>query len=281
MPGESVSHGLPDPGGRGASPRLAYGPGPLQFGDLWLPAGEGSAGPHPTAIVIHGGYWRNRYGLDLMDGLGADLARRGIAAWNIEYRRIGDEGGAWPGTFLDVARAADHLLHLAPRYGLDLARVAALGHSAGGHLALWLAGRSRVPPGALPEEPDRDEGTACPVVGVVSLAGVTDLARCWRLNLSRGAAGELLGGGPDDVPERYAAASPAELLPLGVPQVLVHGTADDAVPPELSVDYAAKARAAGDDVTLRVLPGVDHFAVIDPNSAAWAVIVGELERLLG
>src|SRR5919202_2506380 len=180
MAGAGARGGLPDPDAGRAPVRLAYGSGPLRFGDLWLPAGEGRAGPHPTAIVIHGGYWRNPYGLDLMDGLSADLARRGIAAWNIEYRRIGDEGGGWPGTFIDVARAAGHLAHLASRYGLDLARVAALGHSAGGHLALWLAGRSRVPPEALPQGPDCDEAPNYPLVGVVSLAGVADLVWCWR-----------------------------------------------------------------------------------------------------
>ncbi|HET8631375.1 MAG TPA: alpha/beta hydrolase [Thermomicrobiales bacterium] len=260
----------------GARRRHAYGPAPAQFGDLRLPAGARSS---PVAILVHGGYWRARYGLDLMDGLGDDLARRGVASWNIEYRRVGEAGGGWPGTFRDVARAADTLRDLAARHPLDLARIAAVGHSAGGHLALWLAARPRLDPAArrllAPNSPDP------PIAGVVSLAGVNDLALAWRLGLSDGAAAELLGGGPDAVPERYAAASPAALLPLGVPQVLLHGTADADVPPELSATYAAAATAAGDPIRLRELPGVDHFALIAPDSTAWAAAVAELLPLLG
>ncbi|HEX5504508.1 MAG TPA: alpha/beta hydrolase [Thermomicrobiales bacterium] len=256
--------------------RHAYGPAPAQCGDLRLPAG---AGPCPVVILIHGGYWRARYGLDLMDGLGDDLARRGVASWNIEYRRVGEAGGGWPGTFQDVSRAADTLRDLATRHPLDLARVVAVGHSAGGHLALWLAARPRLDPAArrllAPGPPDP------PLAGVVGLAGVNDLALAWRLGLSNGAAGELLGGGPDTVPGRYAAASPAALLPLGVPQVLLHGSADADVPLELSTAYAAAATAAGDTVRLRELPGVDHFAPIDPHSAAWGVALAELLPLLG
>lgn len=260
----------------GGPHRHAYGPAPAQFGDLRLPTG---AGPFPVALLIHGGYWRARYGLDLMDGLGDDLAGRGVASWNIEYRRVGEAGGGWPGTFQDVARAADTLRDLAARHPLDLAHVVAVGHSAGGHLALWLAARPRLDPAArrllVPDPPDP------PLAGVVSLAGVNDLALAWRLGLSDGAAGELLGGGPETLPERYAAASPAALLPLGVPQILLHGLEDADVPPELSATYAAAATAMGDAVRLRELPDVDHFALIDPCSAAWGVAVAELLPLLG
>lgn len=253
--------------------RLLYGPDALHFGDLRLPAG---AGPHPVVALIHGGFWRARYGLDLMDGLGEDLARRGIASWNIEYRRVGDPGGGWPGTLEDVARATDHLRTLAETYPLDLTRLVALGHSAGGHLALWLAGRARLPAGL----PGASGPGYCPVAGAIGLAAVTDLVEGWRRGLSVDAVAAFIGGTPATAPERYAVASPRALLPLGVPQALVHGAADDIVPPALSRDYAAAATAAGDAVRLHELPGVEHFAVIDPTSAAWAAIVEELQALL-
>ncbi len=203
--------------------RLAYGRGKFQFGELYLP---GEAGPYPVAILIHGGYWRAHYALDLMNGLGEDLAARGIAAWNIEYRRAGNPGGGWPGTFLDVARAADYLREIAASYELDRSRVVPIGHSAGGHLALWLAARSRIPA----RSSISPRGQPLPLAGAISLAGVLDLQLAYQLHLSNDAVVELLGATPDKVPERYAAASPAALLPLGVSQVLIHGTADEHVP---------------------------------------------------
>ena len=289
--------------------RLAYGPGAFQFGDLRLPAGPG---PHPTVVLIHGGYWRARYGLKLMTGLAKDLAARGYAAWNIEYQRVGNPGGGWPGTFLDVAQATDYLREIAPTYALDLKRVVPIGHSAGGHLALWLAGRPRIPAGdplagsslkgvlhpcggkSVPVGArvvgsggeglygTLSGGQVCPLVptGAISLAGVVDLALAWQLHLSMDAVVELLGGTPDEVPERYAATSPAALLPMGVPQVLFHGTADVHVPIEVSRAYAKAALAANDPVTYIELPGVDHFDMIDPRSEAWERIVKSLKDIL-
>src|ERR1700693_3897757 len=240
--------------------RLAYGPAPLQFGDLYVP---NIPGPHPIVILIHGGYWRARYGLELMNSLAEDLAKRGYAAWNIEYRRVGDSGGGWPGTFLDVALATDFLRKLAPSYTLDLQRVVPIGHSAGGHLALWLAARPRIPlfvnnsPLAGSQRPGDNEETAAPLVlaGAISLAGVVDLELAWRLHLSNDAVVGLLGGSFADVPERYAAASPAAMLPLGVPQVLIHGTNDDSVPLQVSQEYTKTARAVNDPVTYIELDG--------------------------
>ena len=286
--------------------RLWYGTESQHFGDLRLPAGaRGVAVPgeasetarHPVVILIHGGFWRARYHLDLMDRLGSDLATRGIASWNIEYRRVGEPGGGWPGTLHDVARAADYLRELAPPYALDLARVVTLGHSAGGHLALWLAARPRLPAAALDQDDarsitgdaplavsDRQGARASspplPIAGAIGLAGVVDLAHGWRRGLGTGAVAAFLGGGPDDVPARYVAASPAALLPLGVPQVLVHGTDDAVVPLEISRSYVAAALAAGDDARLRELPGVEHFAPIDPTSGAWSAVGEELGTLL-
>jgi acetyl esterase/lipase len=256
-----------------ANARLAYGPGKLQFGDLRLPAGQG---PHPVVVVIHGGYWRARYDLAHISHLCAALTAGGVATWNVEYRRIGNRSGGWPGTFADVALAVDHLRALAPTYGLDLARVVALGHSAGGHLALWAAGRHNIAAGSPVWS-----ASPLPLRAVVALAGVCDLRRAWELRLSGGVVRQLMAGTPEQAPERYAAASPAELLPLGVRQVLVHGTADTDVPYAISRDYHAAAAAVGDDATLITLPGAGHFEVIDPGSREWPVVRDAVMTLLG
>ncbi|MBE3561350.1 MAG: alpha/beta hydrolase [Ktedonobacteraceae bacterium] len=257
--------------------KLIYGPEAQHFGELYLPLSDNpEAGPYPVVILIHGGFWRIPYDLTLMNGLAESLARQGIAAWNIEYRRIGEAGGGWPGTFQDVALAADRLRDFAPAHALDLQRIVAVGHSAGGQLALWLAARVRIPLNS----PVAPVHSPLLLTGVVSLAGAVDLAQTWQLNLGRGAAAELLGGSPQQYPDRYAATSPAALLPLGLPQVLVHGSADDRVPLVVSQDYARRAREAGDDVTLIELPGADHFVLIDPASDAWARTVEQISRLL-
>jgi acetyl esterase/lipase len=250
---------------------FAYGPDPSQRGDLHLPV---AAGPLPVVIVIHGGYWRARYGRDLGSPLAADLTRFGVAAWNIEYRRVGG-GGGWPETFLDVAAAVDALAQLPARDLLDLDKVAVVGHSAGGQLAIWVAGRAVLPagvPGATP---------AVVVRGAVSQAGVLDLIGGYAQWLSNGAVAELLGGSPAEVPDRYGWASPLERVPLGVPATLVHGDADDLVPIEQSERYAQAAEEAGDQIDFVRLPGVEHFAVIDPSTAAWAVCRDAALRYVG
>jgi acetyl esterase/lipase len=252
--------------------RLAYGEDANQFGELRLPVGEGL---WPLAICIHGGFWRARYDLAHLGHLCAALTAAGIATWSVEYRRVGHEGGGWPGTFLDVARAADFARDLARDYPLDLERVITLGHSAGGHLALWLAGRQRI----IADSPIfRAEPLS--LRGAVALAGVVDLARAYELGLSTNATGALLGGAPDEVPERYAAASPFALLPLSVAQLLIHGTDDDSVPFELSERYVTTARTAGDPATLLPLPGAGHFELIDPLAAEWPVILSAVTALL-
>jgi acetyl esterase/lipase len=251
--------------------RSTYGENEWHFGELRLPAGEG---PHPVALIVHGGFWKAEYGLDLMDKMAEDFTARGWATWNIEYRRYGHEGGAYPGTLLDVGAAADHLRELAQQYPLDLAKVVAIGHSAGGHLALWLAGRHRLPA-------DSELAVASPLAlkGVVSLAGVTDMHRMWEVRQEDSPVANFLGGTLEQVPDRYAQTSPVLLLPLGVPQILVHGMEDEWVPFELSASYLPKALAAGDAVELAALPGVEHFKVIDPASEAWPPIVEAMEKL--
>jgi acetyl esterase/lipase len=247
-----------------ADHRIAYGSGVQQFGELRLPPG---AGPHPVAIGIHGGFWRARYDLAHFGHVCAALTAGGVATWNIEYRRLGDPGdpgGGWPGTFLDVARAADYLRELAPTYHLDLGRTISIGHSAGGQLAMWLAGRHRVA-----RESAIWTADPLPLRAAVSLAGVLDLARAEELRLSENVTRQLLGGTPAEVPERYAAASPIPLLPLGVRQLVVSGTNDDTVPFEIAEGYARAAVAAGDPATLLALPGAGHFELIDPESVVW------------
>lgn len=251
--------------------RLAYGRDPRQFGDLRRPTGSG---PHPVVVVIHGGFWRARHRLEYMGHACAALTDLGAVTWNVEYRRIGDPGGAWPGTFLDVAMAVEHIRVIAGEYDLDLRRVVAIGHSAGGHLALWLAARHRLADGEL-----RSERSPLALGGAVSLAGVVDLRRAWELRLSDNVVEELIGGPPARLAERYVQGSPIELLPLGVPQVLLHGTADERVPFEISVAYQRRAQELGDDARLVTLEGAGHFEVVDPRSAEWPSVVAAVMPL--
>jgi acetyl esterase/lipase len=254
--------------------RIAYGDHPLQFGDLRLPTG---AGPHPLAIFVHGGYWRARYDLAYFGHCCTDLARRGIATWNIEYRRLGDVGGGWPGTFVDVGHAIDYVRTLAKQHSIDINNAVLVGHSAGGHLALWAAGRQRLPIGS-------EIGCADPLAvrAVVALAPVADLRMAWDLRLSDGVTSEFIGGPPEQYPARYAQASPAELVPLGVRQIIVHGMNDTPVPFAVGRSYAELARAAGDTVDLLALPATGHFEIVDPATPQWQqiaeAIYAELRR---
>jgi acetyl esterase/lipase len=263
----NLSHPEPDA-------RIPYGEDAAQFGELRLPKGPG---PHPVAMVIHGGCWRARYDIAHTRSFSDALRREGFATWSLEYRRVGNEGGGWPGTFLDVARGADHLRNLASSQALDLARVVAVGHSAGGHLALWLAARPRLDAGSE----IRGAAEPLPLAGVVSLAGVTDLRRAVRERVCDTMAAELLGGHPQEVADRYAEASPFERLPLGLRQRLVTGALDDVVPPAFGDDYAAKARREGDDATHLRVEGAGHFEVIAPSTPAFRVVVKAIRSLLG
>jgi acetyl esterase/lipase len=255
-----------------AGARLPYGPGQFQFGDLRLP--KNGVGPYPVVIVIHGGFWRARFDLEFMGHFCQALTDLGFATWSIEYRRIGNEGGGWPGTLQDAGKAADYLREIAPVYQLDLGRVIAMGHSAGGHLALWLAGRPQIPAPDPMYNPN-----PLPLKGAISLAGVTNLRQGYELKLSNNVVASLMGGAPEQYPERYNGSSPYELLPFSTPQVLIHGTNDEEVPLILSQEYYKKATQAGDPVKLVPLPGAGHFELIDPKSKEWAVIVDHVLAL--
>jgi acetyl esterase/lipase len=242
---------------------LAYGPEPSQEGDLWLPATDG---PHPVALLLHGGFWYHAWERDLMDGLARDLAARGIAAWNVEYRRVG-AGGGWPVTGHDAGRATEHLAALAPVYGLDLGRVAVLGHSAGAQLALWVAARGR-------------RASVHPAL-VVGLATIADLDAARADRIGGGSVTRLLDhadAGPDGA---LPNASPIERLPIGVPQILAHAVDDDVVPSSQTTRYAAAAIAGGDDVTVLQLEAGGHFDLIDPRTTAWATVAAAVEARLG
>lgn len=246
-----------------APKRIAYGAHASQWGDLYLPRGAQKV---PVIAIVHGGFWRERYTAELGAPLALDLvANHDVAAWNVEYRRVGG-GGGFPATLEDVAAAIDALADPAQRAAdgrLDLSRVAAIGHSAGGHLAGWLAARHRLPakaPGASPR---------VRLSGAVPQAGVLDLADAAAQGLGAGAVDAFLGAKAESVPERIAIASPIALLPAGVPVICVHGEADDTVPIRQSERYVAAARAAGDRARLVRLPGAGHFEVIDPADPAW------------
>ena len=239
---------------------IRHGPSAGQEADLHLPS---KLGP-PVVCLLHGGFWRMPYGRDQMAAVADDLASRGLAVWNLEYRRLGAPQAGWPGTMDDVAAGIDHLAHVAAEgVDLDLDRVTVVGHSAGGHLALWVAGRNRY------------RGDLSPRVRVlagVGLAPVADLTQAYESKVGGDVVEELLGGTPSQQPERYQAASPIAMLPLRARQLVLHGTADDVVPIDLSRRYVRAAQAAGDTVELIELPGIGHMEYLDPSSEAHATL---------
>jgi acetyl esterase/lipase len=238
---------------------------PHQFGVLRVPSGDG---PHPVAAIVHGGCWSAAYDYRHVERMAEVLTQRGLATWVIEYRRVGHEGGGWPGTFRDVARGLDHLRLLAPERRLDLESVIVVGHSAGGQLALWLAARAKL---AAASELYVDD--PLPVAGVVGLAAVADL-RLFALGSGscNAVVPELMGGLARSVRARYDEASPLELVPLRVPVRLVHGAADAIVPLEQSRRFAAAERRANGDVAVDVIARAGHFDVVAPFAPAWVAV---------
>lgn len=254
---------------------LEYGRGNDHVVDVRLPP---VAGPAPLLVVMHGGFWRTAFDRTHAGPMASDLAGRGYAVAVPEYRRVERRGDGWPATFDDIAAITDVVVELVTENvgadRIDSDRVVLVGHSAGGHLALWAAARHRLPAGS----PWR-RGQALPVRGVIALAGVCDLALSSALHLDDDAADDLLGGPPDAYPDRYTVTNPMELVPLGVPVTLLHGTADGLVPVTMSRDYTARARQAGDVVTLQELAGHDHFALIDSLSPAWTQVTTAIDSL--
>ncbi len=256
---------------------ITYGDGEPQRGELRTLA---VATPQPLVVLIHGGYWRTGWNLSAMEPLAEDLARRGYASWNINYRRVGDPGGGWPGTLDDVAAAIDKLAELAPGKRIDLERVAVIGHSAGAQLAFWTGARAKLAPG------QPGAGPAVVPAALVSLSGVLDLetAASYRegdtAELSRSTVA-FLGGEPAQVPDRYAVASPIAQVPLAPAQLLLHGTSDTKVPPEQARSYQAAAEQAGDRITMVELPGVDHFDTIRRDKIWWEEVVRWLPDQIG
>lgn len=263
----------------GAKPELKipYGQDKLQFGELWLPKG---AGPHPVVLLIHGGCWQASLpGTELMWQMADDLRKNGIAVWNIEYRRIGHAGGGYPGTFLDVADGVDHLRDIASKYNLDLKRVVTVGHSAGGHLAMWAAARPNIAgKSAL------HRANPLPIRGYVGLAPIPDLQAYGRFNATCGgqtAVDALIDTVQRGSPAAYADTSLAELLPLNraVPfkQSMIVGVYDSIVPPSLVMQFRDKAKARGDTIELKAIPDAGHFEVIAPWTEAWKEVRGAIE----
>jgi acetyl esterase/lipase len=247
-----------------------YGPDRSQVAEVWRP--DEVDGSRPVVVLIHGGFWRQLYTKRLMRPLAEAVVARGWIAYNVEYRRVGAFGrGGWPATFEDISDAVDALADVG---GADLRRVATCGHSAGGHLALWAASARRTTQAAPPLHPVR-------VRTAVSLAGVVDLVAAARQMVGGTAVHALMGGGPDEVPDRYALGSPAALVPLGVPQFLIHGGADRTVPAALSAAYVEKAKTRGDEVSYLALLGSGHMEMIDPSQRAFGEALIHLEDVFG
>ena len=244
--------------------RIPYGDDPLQFGDLRIPEGEG---PHPVVIFIHGGQWKAEFDISHSDKMTDGLTRSGYATWSLEYRRIGNDGGGWPGTFLDIGAGADHLRLIADEHKLDLERVIAMGHSAGGHLAIWLASRATIPPESVLHTKD-----PIALTGVVGMAPAADLAGLHGSDFCGDVIDALMGGSPEEVPEHYRWGDPMLFSPSEIPQFLVIGKHDSIWSP-WGLSYLDVAIARGDQIRMTEAPDSGHFEMIDPDTASFNIVL--------
>lgn len=260
---ELVQGELPQP-----AEQIQIGDNEYQYAEIWIPD---SPGPHPVILLIHGGCWLSMYpGVEIMNHMAEDLRKHGFAVWNIEYRRLGHDGGGYPGTFMDAAQGADHLREVADTYNLDLSNLIASGHSAGGHLASWLAVRKNIPP----ESPLYSENPI-KIHTVISLAGINDLQRYGNYGTS--SCGQDTVSRLINLEERgdsgYADTSPVQLLPSGARHIEINAAFDAPVPPFMGYHYVQAAKQAGDDVTHVLLPEAGHFEMIAPWSDEWKQVL--------
>ena len=251
--------------------RIAYGKHPEQFAELYLPT---SGKLHATILLIHGGCWRAQFGCSTLGQLSSSLTTLGFAVWNLEFRRLGN-GGGWTTTFEDIAKGADYLKMIAEEYSLDLSNVIAMGHSAGGHLALWLAGRHH-----LTHSSQLGGKQPLSLRGIVSLAGIPDLIAGVKHNICRGACQELVGGMPDEVPERYREASPHFLLPFNIPHWHLVGEFDPIVPIQYLQPFIEHAQNQ-DQVMFEIIPNIGHFELVMPDTNSWFPIKNAVLTISG
>jgi acetyl esterase/lipase len=258
-----------------ANERMHYGAAPSQFADLRLPLGPG---PFPVVVVIHGGCWAEFADLSIMANFATTLTKAGVATWNLEYRRVHEEGGGWPGTFQDAGAGIDYLRVAARSHPLDLQRVVTVGHSAGGQLALWAAARSK-----LPKNSPLYVADPLRIRGAVSLAGIADMeSYAERSKIDcRDRMVQVLGGLPAAVPSRYQQVSPRDFLPLGVPQRLFWGANDHTVPQEFFLAYENDAQKKGDDVQTMVFDNSNHFDMLSTQTSTWSAVQKAIVALLG
>lgn len=255
--------------------QISYGPAPSQYAQLFRPPG---AGPFPVVVLVHGGCWTVAFGgITQMHNVAGALAAQGIAVWNVEYRRVDEPGGGYPGTYQDMHAALDSLQHHAGQYQLDTSRIVAMGHSAGGQLVQWIAGRAQ-----LPKTSALFRDKILPVKNILSLGGLADLRHekdLIKSSCERDMA-QLAGSASSERPDIYSDTNAADLMPNGSRTVLATGELDTISPPRVAHDYAAKAEKAGDHAEVLILPGASHYDEIAATSPAWTMILPVIKQML-